>query len=391
MKRVHLVNLTNIGGAEKILLNFLKFKESGTDIIINIGKKTDPEIVKSFPGLKILSSASLFDEGKIRAPKFMRENLLLRKIKKISPDRLIVWDYVANFPKRPKAKKIIFYDHGCSWRFPDNKKTHLFFKKIDGCIAVSHASRRIMELRFNLTCPIKVIKNNLADKTFVSEKTFRDFAEKKVILGTASRLVSLKAIGVSMLTLKKLIEQGIDAELYIAGKGPEESELHLLADSLGISSKVNFLGFINDLSDFYQKIDLYMSTPVTESFGLSCLDAILHHVPVIYPIIDGQPEVIENGVTGIGIIPTLTQKEYEEKTGIDINFPHEIYDPTGDRLTTAKVLDEKNCAGEIKKLIESKKIKNLSDNTLKFSKEYSESEKFRVYISDLEEGFNNWV
>ncbi|WP_025902410.1 glycosyltransferase [Tatumella sp. UCD-D_suzukii] len=390
MKRVHLVNLTNIGGAEKILLNFLKFKESGTDIIINIGKKTDPEIVKSFPGLKVLSSASLFDEGKIRAPKFMRENLLLRKINKISPDRLIIWDYVANFPKRPKAKKIIFYDHGCSWCFPDNKKTHLFFEKVDGCIAVSYASKRIMELRFNLSCPIKVIKNDLEGKVVYPEKTFRDFSEKKIILGTASRLVSLKAIGVSMLTLKQLIERGINAELYIAGKGPEESGLRLLADRLGISSKVKFLGFIDDLSKFYKNIDLYISTSVAESFGLSCLDAILHHVPVIYPITNGQPEVIENGVTGVGIIPTVTQREYEEKTGIDINFPHKIYDPTYDRLTTAKVIDEKKCAEEITKLIEDNRINSLVKNTIDFCTEHSKSGKFNEYILSLEGGFNHW-
>lgn len=386
MKRIHLINLSNFGGAENILIDFLNNRKNGDDLVINIGKSIDKKISDRLPEIKIINSERIFKSKTIKYPKFMRSYVLLNKIESLSPDILIIWDYVARFPRKPKVSKVIFYDHGCSWRFPDNDKTRSFFSKVDGCISVSNASKRVLELRFNLTCPIKVIKNSIKkqNKTNNIKETFE---KNTLIIGTASRLVPLKAIGVSILTINELIKKGIRAKLFIAGQGPDKEKLQSLVSVLNLDSHVEFLGFKDKISEFYESIDIYMSTPVTESFGLSCLDSMFHGVPVLFPLIDGQPEVIADNISGIGILPELTQSEYEVKTGIKIDFPHKVYDQVNDKLIEAKVLSEISCAREIEKLLTSDKLLSLKKSTLDYSKN---NFNFEYFIGELEKGFNKW-
>lgn len=386
MKRIHLINLSNFGGAEKILIDFLDSKKNGDDLVINIGKSIDKKISKRLSEVKVINSERIFKSKKIKYPKFMRSHVLLHKIESLSPDTLIIWDYVAKFPRKPKSSKVIFYDHGCSWRFADNDKTRSFFNKVDGCISVSHASKRVLELRFNLTCPIKVIKNSIKNQSKANQKN-ESARKSTLIIGTASRLVPLKAVGVSILTINELVKNGINAKLYIAGQGPDEEMLKSLASSLELAPYIEFLGFQDNMSEFYESIDIYMSTPVTESFGLSCLDAIFHGIPVLFPLIDGQPEVVANNISGIGLVPELTQHEYELKTGIKIDFSHEVYDPLKNTLTEAKVLSEISCAREIEKLLVNDNLSLLKKSTIEYSKSNFDFENF---IDTLEKGFNKW-
>lgn len=100
------------------------------------------------------------------------------------------------------------------------KKPYLFFKMLDLAIAVSNASKRVMELRFNPSCSINTVINRLPIEPLPSSKMINH--EKPITLGVASRLVGLKGIGVAILCIKSLAEQGMDARLIIAGDGEQK-------------------------------------------------------------------------------------------------------------------------------------------------------------------------
>ena len=130
---------------------------------------------------------------------------------------VIVWDLVPGLAAKPKRGKLVYYDHGCSWRYPKNKKTLSFFAMLDGVISASHASKRVMELRFNLPCPNHVVINRI--KTPAGIDTAPKTLSQPVRIGTASRLVSLKGISVSLLMMQELLRRGHDVTLEVAGKG----------------------------------------------------------------------------------------------------------------------------------------------------------------------------
>lgn len=93
---------------------------------------------------------------------------------------------------------------------------------------------------------------------------------------------------------------GVDCKLIIAGDGPLKESLLDLAESLGISDSVLFVGRleINQLSSFLGDSDLYVSLPDTEGISSSLLEAMASGC---YPIVTNLPanqELIESGKNG---------------------------------------------------------------------------------------------
>ncbi|ELY6419893.1 glycosyltransferase family 4 protein, partial [Cronobacter malonaticus] len=166
------------------------------------------------------------------------------------------------------------------------------------------------------------------------------------------RLVGLKGISVALLAIKSLQDRGIDVTLDIAGKGPDEPHFRHLAEKLGITARVNFLGFQDDLSAFFNRIHIYLSTPVTEPFGLSCMEALFYGVPVIFPLIDGQPEVVKNGICGLGIIPEVTSQAHFDLTGVNINFPYDVYSPLKDSMASPLLMSHEAVADAVMNIVE---------------------------------------
>lgn len=378
MKKLHVINLGKLGGAEKIFLEYLKNNKSGQDDILCISNHVGSEIEPDLRDHSITYANRVFNNFKIKYPAFLRKFFLQKKINSFAADKIIIWDLVPNFRHKPLRGQVIYYDHGCSWRFPHNNKTQNFFSMVDRCIAVSHASRRVMELRFNLSCPIEVISNSLIFPLLLDRKKNISLKDK-ITLGTASRLVSLKGISVSILTIKELVNRGINAELIIAGKGPDEVALKNLVLELNLEDKVKFTGFQANLADFYQKIDIYMSTPATEPFGLSCLESLYYNTPVLYPIIDGQPEVMSELTDGIGIIPTVDFVMHTKLTKTVIDFPHKVYDPINDILIQPKMLSHLECADALIAYINKNNIENISIEREIFD--------YTKFIAKLDNGF----
>lgn len=195
----------------------------------------------------------------------------------------------------------------------------------------------------------------------------------------ASRIAGLKGIGISILSISVLINQGIDATLIIAGDGEQKNELINLVIKLGLEKKIKFIGYQFDMAKFYSTIDIYISTPVAEAFGLSCIEAMSNGIPVIFPLLNGQPEAIKNKFCGIGIIPELSDDKYHQMTELNIDFPHKVYDPVNDKMTSPKLIDPNKCASAVRYVIDN--YTQLSQNALTWSQKTMD---YDLFIKEFE-------
>ncbi len=345
MRKIHVINLEKMGGVERLFLQYIHDITAGQDRIFCISNNIGPEIAQHLKGRHITFVNRIINSCPVKFPPFLRKYALQTRTWLANADVIIVWDLVPVFAARPSRGKMIYYDHGCSWRYPHNKKTSGFFASLSGYISASYASQRVMTLRFNLPCPSRVLTNRITppDNIFTGDKPL----SAPLRLGVAARLVGLKGISVALLTLKNLLDRGTNVTLDIVGKGPDEQQFKALAEKSGIADRVNFLGFHDDLSHFFNNIHIYLSTPVTEPFGLSCLEALFYGVPVIYPLIDGQPEVVKNGYCGIGITPDVTPEDHFRLCGVNVNFPHDVYYPQQDALLPPRLLSPEKCADAV--------------------------------------------
>jgi glycosyltransferase involved in cell wall biosynthesis len=349
-----------MGGAEKVFLQYIS-NSVCDNVIFCVSNSVDESILKNLINHKITFVNRMFSFSDIKFPPFMRPIVLHSKIKRELADVLIVWDLVPRLKRKINSVKTIYYDHGSSWVFPDNKKTRHFFDYVDAAIAPSQASKAMMQQRHSLEAPIEVIPNTLSildKKIKYKSRPTKD----EVVLGTASRLAGVKGISISILLVSELLSRGINVKLLIAGKGPDEAALKNLVKVKRLENHISFLGYCEDLEFFYNKIHIYMSTSFAESFGLSCLAAQHHGVPCIYSVVDGQSEVNIDGVTGIGIIPSLSIQEYIEQIGYFSDIERQyVYDPISKSISHPKAISFKHCADAIENILQEESYDNFLD------------------------------
>lgn len=141
--------------------------------------------------------------------------------------------------------------------------------------------------------PVKIPTN-------VSKKKTRD-DNMPLRMGYIGQIAPVKGLLELLESLAK--SNNKDWHLVIAGKDPSNTQTYInkckaLITSLGINEKIEFLGFLENVSDFYNQIDVVLVPSLEEPLGLIPLEAAMHKVPSIVSNVGGLPETIENNVTG---------------------------------------------------------------------------------------------
>jgi len=72
----------------------------------------------------------------------------------------------------------------------------------------------------------------------------------------------------------------------------------LLIEKYELEKSFKVEGFVQNIAQFYDGLDLYLSTSMHEGIPMSVLEAMAHGLPVIAPKVGGFCEIIENGVHG---------------------------------------------------------------------------------------------
>ncbi len=108
------------------------------------------------------------------------------------------------------------------------------------------------------------------------------------------------------LTLRALAETRGDFGLKIAGRGPELEELQRTVAELGLSGRVEFLGFVSDeeVVDLYAGCFAVALTPHDEDYGFTTLEAFFAGKPVVTTDdAGGVLEWVQDGTTGFVTAP----------------------------------------------------------------------------------------
>lgn len=119
-------------------------------------------------------------------------------------------------------------------------------------------------------------------------------AEAPLLLGLG-RLHEVKGHDISLRALSLLP----DAYLWIAGSGPQELRLRALAEALGVSKRVRFLGWRNDASALYRTADICVFPSRFEPLGNVVIQAWAHGLPVVAAASQGPSSLIRDGEDGL--------------------------------------------------------------------------------------------
>ncbi len=171
----------------------------------------------------------------------------------------------------------------------------------DAVTAVSQSLKDDTLNHFDITKEIQVIYNFIDTSKYIYKS---DECIKKRIAPDGEKLIMhmsnfrpVKRIP-DIIKAFDIIRKTIPSKLIMIGDGPERPAAEDLANQLGISEHVNFIGKIKSAEQILPCGDLYFLPSDSESFGLSSLEAMASAVPVISTNAGGVPEVMIQGKTG---------------------------------------------------------------------------------------------
>jgi L-malate glycosyltransferase len=117
-------------------------------------------------------------------------------------------------------------------------------------------------------------------------------------IGTACALEPGKGVNQILVALGGIKEKLGDFKFKIAGTGPKRDFYEQLAKKNSLRNIVEFTGFVDDMSEFYRSLDVYILASKSEGLGSSLLEAAACGAVPIGTKTGGIVEVIEDGVDG---------------------------------------------------------------------------------------------
>lgn len=96
-------------------------------------------------------------------------------------------------------------------------------------------------------------------------------------------------------SLRKLIDQGYDAELVIVGQGPLKDALRIHCNRLGLSDRVYFTGYLANPFPAVVSADAFVLSSDYEGQGLVILEALVLGKPVLSTDVVGPRSLLKDG------------------------------------------------------------------------------------------------
>jgi glycosyltransferase involved in cell wall biosynthesis len=193
-------------------------------------------------------------------------------------------------------------------------------------VAVSHAVERQLNRQRHVS-PLKTctIQYGVDTKRFAPGKDRSLYKElnlssKNILIGTVARLTEQKGHRYLIEAMPEVLRFFPDARFIFIGDGPLFAELDELARSRDVAKAVHFLGFRTDISRLLQNLDLFVLPSLYEGLPNVVLEAMACGLPVVATAVDGTPEAVVHGKTGI-LVPSRQSKSLEDALISLLNKP----------------------------------------------------------------------
>jgi len=173
-------------------------------------------------------------------------------------------------------------------------------------IAVSRSVQADLRRRYNLDpSRIKLVYNGIdlprlagLDPQLCRDDLRRSLRlQEEVLFLFAGNNFRLKGLGPSLEALSVLKKAGRSCHLAAIGRGPHE-EYQAKARRLGVSDRVTFHGFVNDVRPFFFGADAFVLPTFHDACSLVVGEAWACGLPVITSRFNGAAELMTSGVQG---------------------------------------------------------------------------------------------
>lgn len=173
--------------------------------------------------------------------------------------------------------------------------TKFSIERSNGVTTISEFMRQRTEDFFGITQPIEVIHNFVNCTLYRPDPEARAKGRKRIL--HISNFRPVKRVNDCILAFAK-VRPHVDAELVMAGDGPDRGPAEQLARDLGVAEHVRFLGKQDHMERLIPRMHALHLPSETEAFGLAALEAMACGVAPVATLAGGVPDLITHGVDG---------------------------------------------------------------------------------------------
>ena len=317
IKVIHVLTDTNIGGAGRVLIQFLKsYRRDLSDVTVVLPRGAEPTSLVEAEDVPILFTENGRDKSFDRAAVAEYRRIFKAERPDIVHTHSSLSARVAAYTSGVKSR--IFTRH-CTFDMP-KKLTSFPGKQINGFIN-NRLATRIIAVAYsaadNLTDTgvspkkITVVMNGVEPLRAVTDEEKNGLRKSlgiedgDFVCGISARLEPYKGHAYLLDAAKKVAAApgGERVKFIVMGTGSEEEKLKARVRDEGIDNVV-FTGLVKDVAPYYYIMDLQLNCSYgTEATSISLCEGMSIGLPALVTTFGGNPYVIEDGVNGLTVPP----------------------------------------------------------------------------------------
>ncbi len=312
---LNIISDTNIGGAGRVLLNYLRCADRErfeTAVALPKGSLLLPELQAL--GARTHEVDGMADRSYHRDDVRALEAL----IRDENPDIVHTHGALSGRIAGRRCGRVVIYTRHSAFpvparlRYPPGRWVNKYFNEhyADHIIAVSPAaaenltdagiSPRYITTILNGVAPVE----RLDAAALAPQRAAWGLEPDDFVLGILARLEPYKGHMDVLDAVRALADQGRRCRLLIAGTGPAEAALRRRTAELGLEDEVVFTGFLREVAPFLSLLDVQLNASYgTEATSLSLLEGFSMGVPAIVSDYGGNPCLVTDGDNGL-LFPT---------------------------------------------------------------------------------------
>jgi glycosyltransferase involved in cell wall biosynthesis len=181
-----------------------------------------------------------------------------------------------------------------------------FCEAVDLVISPSESMKNILR-DLEVNSPIEVVPNGVDLQKFrrsnsVPRNQF-GFRDEDILLVYAGRIAPEKNISFLLQSFAGIAQMLPNVYLLMVGGGKKqfEEEVQNLIVQLGIANRVRSTGMITyeDIPSYLSMCDIFVTTSISETFGMSTVEAMGAGLPIMGIHSSGTSDIVEDGKTGL--------------------------------------------------------------------------------------------
>lgn len=314
MKILFFIPTLSTGGAERVLINLINhFPKNGYDIHLKTLFKDDTSSIE-----RHINYTYVF-------PYRFRGNVHILKL--LSPEqlyRLFIgnrhYDIVVSYLQSPTMRivagctdetiKLVNWIHNefhkveeLSFMFRNKREFFRCMERYDQTVHVAQSALKALDkLVPSITPSSQVIYNTIeTDKILYKAKETDGlpYNKNEVNLISVGRFTAAKAFDRLIRITAKLRQDGVNAHLYLLGKGNAEAAYINEAKKLENGEYLTLLGYKENPFKYVANADLFVCSSIHEGYSTAVTEALIVGTPVITTDCSGMSELLGNNEYGI--------------------------------------------------------------------------------------------